>query len=337
MLSAFITGLAGLALTADERDFLARTRPAGVILFARNVATAEQVASLIAACRAAVGTSDILVLVDQEGGRVQRLRPPHWRKLPPAAAYGKLADRDPSGAATTARLAARLVADDLRALGFNCNCTPVLDVPVQGAHDIIGDRAYGATPERVAHLGRAVAEGHLDGGVLPVIKHIPGHGRATADSHLALPVVATSREELMRTDFEPFRRLADLPVAMTAHVVYTAFDATEPASTSRAVTRDVIRGAIGFGGLLMSDDLSMRALSGSLGSRAGAVIAAGSDVALHCNGGLAEMVEVAGAVPQLLGDSKRRFEHALSEISSVKTMDKPQSEAAVAMALAALA
>ena len=335
MLSAFITGLAGLSLTPDERDFLAHTRPAGVILFARNVATPDQVASLIAACRTAIGTSDILVLVDQEGGRVQRLRPPHWRKLPPAAAYGWLADQNPAQAAITARLASRLIAEDLRTLGFNCNCTPVLDVPVPGAHDIIGDRAYGTTPERVAQLGRAVAEGHLAGGVLPVIKHIPGHGRATADSHLALPVVTASSEELVRSDFEPFRRLADLPVAMTAHVVFTAVDPCAPASTSVIVTRDVIRGAIGFGGLLMSDDLTMRALSGSLRARAEAVIAAGSDLALHCNGNLGEMIEVAGAVPQLLGDAKRRFERALAAISSTQTMDKTQAQAAVALALAA--
>jgi beta-N-acetylhexosaminidase len=282
----------------------------------------------------ALGCGDILVLIDQEGGRVQRLRPPLGRALPPALAYALLYEQDPENARQTAFMAARLVARDLRALGINTNCAPVLDLRVEGAHTIIGDRAYGTRPAEVATLGRAVSEGFLAGGVLPVVKHIPGHGRATKDSHLDLPVVTASRDVLSATDFAPFRMLADMPAAMTAHVVFTAVDPDAPASTSEIVTREVIRGEIGFDGLLMSDDLSMKALRGTLGARAEAVIGAGSDLALHCNGDLAEMEEVASGVPVLAGKARERFERALGVLETRVAFDVARAEACLASALA---
>jgi beta-N-acetylhexosaminidase len=311
MRSAFITGLAGDGLSHGERVFLAATRPAGIILFARNCVTPDQIHELVADAVAAIGSPDVLVLIDQEGGRVRRLRPPHWRDLPAASAFAALCASDPAGACDAARLAARLTAQELRGLGITMNCAPVLDVPVPGSHDIIGDRAYGTTPEQIAMLGRAVAQGYLDGGVVPVIKHIPGHGRATADSHLELPVVDAERLALEQTDFATFKALRDMPAAMTAHVVFTALDANAPASTSAIVTREVIRGAIGFDGLLMSDDLGMKALTGSFTGRAAAVIRAGSDVALHCGGDLAEMEAVAAGTPVLAGMALGRFERCI--------------------------
>ena len=306
--SALITGLAGTILTPDEARFLRAARPCGIILFARNCATTGQIRALIADAKSAIGTGDILVLIDQEGGRVQRLRPPLARTLPPAANYAQLYAADPARACQAAYDAARLVAAELTALSINTNCAPVLDLPVPGSHDIIGDRAYGTKPAQVVALAHAVARGHMDGGVVPIVKHIPGHGRATADSHLDLPVVATSQAELSATDFEPFRQLHDLPAAMTAHVVYSAIDAAAPATTSPRMIGDIIRGAIGFGGFLMSDDLSMQALTGSIAVRAQASIAAGCDVALHCNGDLAEMEAAASGVPTLAGQAKTRFD-----------------------------
>jgi beta-N-acetylhexosaminidase len=316
MQKAFITGLAGLALSSDERSFLAEHRPAGIILFSRNIADREQIRQLVCDAVAAIGTGRTLVLVDQEGGRVQRIRPPNAHRLPPAAALAAMHAVDPAGAIETARAVARLCAEDLVALGINCNCAPVLDVPVPGAHDIIGDRAYGATPDRIVALGRAVAEGLASGGVVPVMKHIPGHGRATADSHLELPVVAAGLDELARSDFVPFARLADLPAAMTAHVVFSSIDPDHPASTSATVIRDLIRQRIGFRGLLMSDDLSMKALTGTLAGRTRAVLDAGSDLALHCNGDIDEMREVAGIAPWLSGASLARLDRALAVTSA---------------------
>ena len=312
MQKAFICGLAGPRLTADERDFTAAERPAGLILFTRNCENAEQMRRLVGDFLSALGTDRCLVLIDQEGGRVQRLRPPLARALPPAAAYAAHFEADPHEACEAAFLIARLVAEELAALDINTNCAPVLDVPVPGAHDIIGNRAYGRHLDGIIGLGRAVAQGLMAGGILPVIKHIPGHGRAMADSHLELPVVATPLETLAASDLVPFAALADLPAAMTAHVVFRALDADRPASTSPAVTQRIIRGRIGFDGLLMSDDLSMRALTGTLADRARAVLGAGSDLALHCNGDLAEMREVAAAAPALQGEALRRFETAIA-------------------------
>ncbi len=311
---ALIVGCAGLRLEADERAFLRDADPWGLILFRRNCADPDQVRALVAEFRSAVGRDDAPVLIDQEGGRVQRLGPPHWPKYPAARAFATLAANDPLAARELARLGARLIAYDLKGLGITVDCLPVLDVPVSGAHDIIGDRAYGTAPDQVARLGRAAAEGLLAGGVLPVIKHIPGHGRAAADSHADLPVVAATREELEATDFLPFRTLTDMPLAMTAHVVYTAIDPRRPATTSRTVMREVVRGVIGYRGLVMTDDLSMNALKGTLGERARASIRAGCDVVLHCNGTVAEMTEVAAETPKLVGKAARRAEAALDRI-----------------------
>jgi beta-N-acetylhexosaminidase len=337
MLSAFIAGLAGAQLDGREAALLRAARPCGVILFARNIESPEQVRRLVGDVRAAIGADDLLVLIDQEGGRVQRLKPPHWRALPPAAAYGQLYQRDAQAALRSAKLAARLTAADLSALGINTDCTPVLDVPVPGSHDVIGDRAYGSTPEQVAALGRAVAEGFMAGGVLPVIKHIPGHGRATKDSHLDLPVVTASHADLEANDFAPFRALAGMPAAMTAHVVFTAIDADAPASTSQRVHTDIIRGAIGFDGLLMSDDLGMRALTGSIAERAQAVLAAGSDLALLCSGDLAETESVAGVVPPLQGRPQARFVNACAVFRQQNTFDVAEAEACLGEVLRGLA
>ena len=337
MLSAFITGLAGLDLTAREAAVLRQARPAGVILFARNVADPDQVRRLTRDARAAIGADDILVLIDQEGGRVRRLRPPHWRELPAAAAYGAIYAHDRERALRAARLVARLTAADLRGVGINTDCTPVLDLPVAGSHEVIGDRAYGHDPAQVIALGRAVAEGLMAGGVLPVIKHVPGHGRATVDSHEHLPVVDASREELEGTDFAPFRALGDLPAAMTAHVVFTAIDAGAAASVSRRVTGEVIRGAIGFDGLLMSDDLGMQALSGTIAERAAAVIAAGSDLASLCSGNLSETEAVAGAVPKLDGAALARYRRACAVFGQQQAFDVGEAQACLAEVLRAVA
>ncbi|HJZ31240.1 MAG TPA: beta-N-acetylhexosaminidase [Hyphomicrobiaceae bacterium] len=337
MRSAFITGLAGLELTTVEAALLKAARPAGIILFQRNVADPAQVRRLIAAARAAVAAEDFLVLIDQEGGRVQRLRPPYWRQMPAAASYGAAYAFDPAGTQRAARLAAGLMAMELIALGINTSCAPVLDVPVRGSHDIIGDRAYGTTPEQVIALGRAVAEGLLAGGVLPVMKHMPGHGRANQDSHLALPRVDAPRADLEAADFVPFRALAQLPAAMTAHVVFAAIDPVQPASVSPRVTAEVIRGSIGFEGLLMSDDLGMSALSGSMPERALAVIAAGSDLALLCRGDAAELEAVAAVVPQLQGLGLARFERACAAIGPAQALDVAEAEACVAEVLRASA
>jgi beta-N-acetylhexosaminidase len=330
---AFITGLAGPDLLDAERVFLRETRPAGIILFARNCVTHEQIRGLVADSLSAIGDDSALVLIDQEGGRVQRLRPPLGRTLPTAAAFGALYAADPLEACTFAALAARQTAEDLRALGINTNCAPVLDLPVAGAHDVIGNRAYGTTIEQVVALGGAVAAGLMAGGVLPVIKHIPGHGRATADSHYALPVVETQRAELEHSDFAPFRALAHLPAAMTAHVLFTAIDDVRPASTSPVVTAEVIRGDIGFDGLLMSDDVSMKALAGTLGERAAAVLAAGSDVVLHCNGNMSEMEQVAAASPALEGRALRRLEAAKDVLQRREPFEPQLAEAAIARVL----
>ncbi|MGO8923111.1 MAG: beta-N-acetylhexosaminidase [Xanthobacteraceae bacterium] len=307
---AFITGLAGATLTTAERHFVQEAAPWGLILFKRNVTTPDAMRRLIAEFRAAVGRQ-APVLIDQEGGRVQRLGPPHWPTYPPGAAYGAVFDRDPDAGLRAARLGGRLIANDLAQLGIDVDCAPVADVPAAGADPVIGDRAYGADPAKVAALAGAFAAGLTEGGVLPVLKHLPGHGRATADSHQRLPVVTADRATLDATDFAAFRPLCGLPLGMTAHVVFTAVDPVAPATTSANIVRHVIRDSIGFTGLLMSDDISMGALSGSLSERTRAAIAAGCDVVLHCNGVLSEMVEVAAEAPALAGEAARRAEAAL--------------------------
>jgi beta-N-acetylhexosaminidase len=311
---AFITGLAAARISDQERAFLRDFEPWGLILFTRNVESPRQIVDLTTEFRHITGRRDAPVLIDQEGGRVQRLRPPHWPSYPPAAAYRDIARESlPAGQALT-RLGSRLIGHDLSAVGINVDCLPVADVPVAGADGVIGDRAYGETVEEVVPLARAAAEGLMDAGVLPVLKHIPGHGRANADSHIRLPVVTADRETLERTDFRAFRELADLPIAMTAHVVFTACDARLPATTSRIMINRVIRGFIGFDGLLMSDDVSMQALSGSLGERTAAALAAGCDLALHCNGNFEEMQAVAAHAPVLSGNALRRAEAALKRL-----------------------
>lgn len=317
MTAAAILGCSGLTLSREEQAFFRDVRPWGFILFARNVENPDQVRKLVDELRATVDRDDAPVLIDQEGGRVQRLGPPHWRRYPPGRAYGELPANDPLLRREITRLGARLLAHDLAGLGINVDCVPVLDVPVEGAHDVIGDRAYAKTPEGVALLGRAACEGLIAGGVLPVVKHIPGHGRAMADSHLDLPVVETSYDELDAWDFAPFKMLSDMPMAMTAHVVYAAVDPKKPATTSKKAMRKIVREAIGFDGLVMSDDLSMKALGGSFKSRAKDSLAAGCDVVLHCNGDMDEMKAVIGGTRDLSGPGARRAKAALRRLAKV--------------------
>ncbi len=322
MTLAAIFGCSGPVLTAGEAAFFRDVSPFGFILFRRNVESPGQVRALVDALRETVGRADAPVMIDQEGGRVQRLGPPHWPIYPPGRIYGAVKSDDPLLAQAFARLGARLMADDLHRLGINVDAVPVLDVPQPGAHDVIGDRAYGTTAERIATLGRAAAEGLLAGGVLPIIKHIPGHGRALADSHLHLPVVDASAADLSEVDFAPFRALSDMPMAMTAHVIYSAIDRRQPATTSRRVVREVIRGDIGFDGLLMSDDLSMKALSGTFAERTRRSLAAGCDVVLHCNGDMGEMVQIAAAARPLSTRGRQRAAAALGRIPrSVEPLD----------------
>lgn len=333
---ACILGCSGPRVTADERAFFRDVRPWGFILFARNIEGPDQVRALTAGLREAAGRADAPILVDQEGGRVQRLGPPHWRRYPPARAY---ADLPPAEQADLVRLGARLMARDLAEVGINVDCHPVLDVPAPGTHGVIGDRAYGDEPGEVVRLGRAAAEGLMAGGVLPVIKHMPGHGRARSDSHLELPVVEAGFDELDARDFAPFRALCDLPMAMTAHVVYAAVDPLRPATTSPAVFEQVIRGALEFDGLVMSDDLSMRALCGGFAERARLAREAGCDVVLHGTGDLAEMRAVADGAGALSGPAGARAAAALARLAPPEPFDQAEAlarfEAAFAGAFAA--
>jgi beta-N-acetylhexosaminidase len=317
---AFITGIAGTELSQDERRFLRGADPWGLILFKRNISNPTQVAELTSSFRSVLGRA-APVLVDQEGGRVQRLGPPHWPVYPPAQSLSQLYDRDPAAGLAAARLGGRLIAADLQPLGIDVDCLPCADIPVSEADPVIGDRAYGDRPDKVAVLAGAHARGLMNGGVLPVLKHLPGHGRATADSHKSLPTVDADRGTLEATDFAAFRSLARLPLGMTAHVVFSAIDAAHPATTSATMVREVIRGFIGFQGLLMSDDVSMGALSGTIGERTKAAIAAGCDVVLHCNGTLDEMQEVAGNVPHLSDEAARRAEAALAARETASEFD----------------
>src|SRR3954452_15632673 len=324
---AFITGISGFKLTAEERDFMRAEQPWGFILFKRNIETPVQVTALVGQLRQTIQQPDAPVLIDQEGGRVQRFGPPHWPVYPPGAVFGTLFDIDRKLGLTAAQLSARLIAADLVDLGVTVDCLPLADVPVAGADAVIGARAYGSEPAKVAEIGRAVTEGLEQGGVLPVLKHIPGHGRATADTHFALPVVDTSLDELERSDFAAFRPLADLPMAMTAHVVFSALDPAQPATTSATIVEQVIRGHIGFQGLLMSDDVSMNALAGSIAERSKAIISAGCDMVLHCNGKLDEMREVARETPALAGQPLDRARRALASRKAAKPLDRVAARA----------
>jgi len=303
---AAIFGCAGPVLTAEEAAFFAEHRPWGFILFGRNIESLHQVADLTASLRESIGRPDAPVLIDQEGGRVQRFKPPLVPQYPSGADLGALYLANPEAGLRATWIMSRLHAFDLHPLGITVDCLPVLDVPAPGGHEVIGSRAYGITPGLVAVLGAAACEGLKAGGLLPVIKHIPGHGRAGADTHYELPRVEAARTELSARDFAPFRALSGEAMAMSAHVVYTDIDPDHPATTSRRVIDEVIRAEIGFDGLLMSDDVSMNALSGDFAARAGAIFAAGCDVTLHCNGDRAEMEAVASVTPDLSGDSLRR-------------------------------
>src|SRR6202022_2507148 len=319
---AFITGVSGTELSAEEREFVRVERPWGFILFKRNIETPGQVITLIAELRKEIGEPDAPVLIDQEGGRVQRLSPPHWPAYPAGAVFGVLYDIDPALGLSAARLSARLIAADLIDLGVTVDCLPLADVPVAGADAVIGNRAYGTEPGKVAAIARAMTEGLKQGGILPVLKHIPGHGRATADTHIRLPVVDTPRAELERTDFAAFQPLADLPMAMTAHVVFSALDPAHPATTSATIIEQVIRGVIGFQGLLMSDDVSMNALAGSIAERTRSIFAAGCDMVLHCNGKLDEMREVAAETPELSGKALERAKRELASRRAPQAFDR---------------
>jgi beta-N-acetylhexosaminidase len=324
---AFITGVSGTELSAAEREFIRAQRPWGFILFKRNIEAPSQVTKLVGELRGELGEPDAPVLIDQEGGRVQRLGPPHWPVYPAGALFGRLYDLDPVLGLTAARLSARLIAADLGELGVTVDCLPLADVPVAGADAVIGNRAYGTEPDKVAAIARAVTEGLEHGGILPVLKHIPGHGRATADTHFRLPVVDTPRAELERTDFTAFQPLADLPMAMTAHVVFSALDPAQPATTSATMINQVIRGVIGFQGLLMSDDVSMNALAGSIAERTRAILAAGCDIVLHCNGKLDEMREVAREAPELSGKALERARRALASRKAPLAFDRLKARA----------
>jgi beta-N-acetylhexosaminidase len=304
---AIILGVAGERLSPEERRFFTDCDPLGLVLFRRNCASRDQVRALIDEFRAAVGRADAPVLIDQEGGRVARLRPPAWRAYPAPAVIAALIE--PS-ALEAAQLSARLIAEDLAELGITVDAAPVLDLPTPGADPVIGDRAWGTDPVRVAALGRAVCQGLLEGGVSPIIKHIPGHGRARVDSHKALPQVNDDRATLSRADFAPFRALADMPWAMTAHIIYSAIDDTAPATLSRIVIDDVIRHEIGFDGVLVSDDISMGALAGGYAERTRRALDAGCDLVLHCNGDMGEMADIAAAARPLTAQAQTRIAHA---------------------------
>jgi beta-N-acetylhexosaminidase len=333
MRSRAIYGCSGTTLSEQERDFFRQTRPWGFILFARNISEPAQVRALVEQLRDTVGDELAPVLIDQEGGRVARLKPPHWKARPPAARFGALYADNPDAGREAVYLNARLIAHDLAGLGINVDCLPVLDVPVSGSHDIIGDRAFAHDPATIITLGRAQIEGLIDGGVLPVMKHIPGHGRAESDSHLALPRVSAEAEQLSASDFVTFRSLDQCPIAMTAHVVYESIDPQRPATTSPKVIRDVIRGEIGFDGLLMSDDLSMKALDGPLSVRAKQAQFAGCDLVLHCNGDMEEMRDVASEVKILEGLALKRSQQALAHLSAPSPFDPDVAQARLAALL----
>jgi beta-N-acetylhexosaminidase len=307
-MKAAIFGCAGTTLTADERAFYRDANPLGFILFARNIESPEQALRLTEELRSSVARAEAPVLIDQEGGRVARLRPPHWRKAPPARVLGELYASNQEQGLEATKLNARLLAHDVASIGCDVDCLPVLDIALPETHAAIGDRAFAAQPETVAALGRAAAEGLLAEGVMPVIKHMPGHGRGTVDSHLTLPRVTVARDVLQRTDFVPFKLLADLPWGMTGHVLYDAIDPDAAMTVSARGVSDIIRRDIGFDGLLLTDDLSMQALGGTLGERAGRALAAGVDIALHCNGRMDEMQQVAANTGPMTPAAVRRFE-----------------------------
>jgi beta-N-acetylhexosaminidase len=319
---ALILGCSGLTLTDDEKAFYREVQPWGFILFGRNIESHEQIRRLTDSLRETVPGRHAPILIDQEGGRVQRIRPPLADKYPSGSDLGAVYRSDPQKGLRAAWLMSRLHAFDLLKLGIDVDCLPVLDVPVAGAHDVIGSRAYGQDPQTVAAMGQAAADGLKAGGMLPVIKHMPGHGRAGADSHHNLPVVDASRAELEEHDFPPFRALNKELMAMSAHVVYTDIDPANPGTTSRIVIDEIIRGLIGFEGLLMSDDVSMNALAGTIGERARDIVAGGCDIVLHCNGVMAEMQAVVVETPLLAGRARARADTVLSGFATPDASDE---------------
>jgi beta-N-acetylhexosaminidase len=324
---AMVLGCHGKSLNREEVQFYRGESPWGFILFARNIGEPEQIRDLVAEMRDCVGRHDAPVFIDQEGGRVQRIRPPLAPNYPAGAALGALWQNDHEAGERATWLLARLHAFDLMRYGITADCLPVLDVPIEGASDVIGARAYGKKPDVVTALGRAAADGLMSGGVLPVMKHMPGHGRAFSDTHFELPTVDTKIDDLRRHDFVPFRQLAHLPIGMTAHVVFSAIDPDNPATTSGKVIEQIIRGEIGFGGLLISDDTSMKALSGDFPSKAAAILAAGCDIVLHCNGDMAEMSGIASRTKGLEGSSLERAKRALAYIKDGDAADEAEVRA----------
>jgi beta-N-acetylhexosaminidase len=326
--SAVIYGIKGSSLSKDEVNFFKDIKPYGYILFARNIESPEQVKHVVGELKSLGGDDRLPILIDQEGGRVARLKPPHWRKYPPAAIFAGLAASDREQAVRAVYCNARLIAQELYELGITVDCAPVADLPVAGAHDVIGDRAFGYDAQQVITLAQAQADGLMDGGIVPVLKHIPGHGRALCDSHHELPVVEESLETLQQTDFVPFRALANLPMAMTAHVLYTAIDKNNLGTVSPTVIR-LIREDIGFSGLLMSDDISMKAMKGSFAERARDALKAGCDVVLHCNGDMKEMVEIARGVTPLSGLAFARAGDAMRKVGAPKEFDVAEATALI--------
>ncbi|MCK5778317.1 MAG: beta-N-acetylhexosaminidase [Rhodospirillales bacterium] len=318
---AAIFGCAGTELGVEERYFFENANPLGFILFSRNVETPEQVARLVAELRMAVGREDAPVLIDQEGGRVQRAGPPNWKSRPPQALFGRIAEKDRPLAREAASINAQLIALELYEIGIDVNCLPVADVPVEGAHDVIGDRAFCKHPQVIAELGEAVIAGTMAGGVMPVVKHLPGHGRARQDSHKDLPRVDTDADTLRETDFVPFRHLYYAPWGMTAHIVFEAFDPDLPATLSETVIQEVIRGEIGFRGFLLSDDLMMKALKEPVETNVKFALDAGCDAVLHCNGELDDMIAVANVLPELTPMSLQRFQSAQAMMPFIEEVD----------------
>lgn len=317
-----IFGCSGLALTDKERAFFQKVKPAGFILFARNIESRKQVSALTADLKKSVGRHKVPILIDQEGGRVQRMAMPEWRAYPPMTVFGDMAMKDPTLAASALRLNCRLIADDLRRVGITVNCLPLLDVRQKDADEIIGDRAFSDNPLLVAALGRIAVDALKEGGVQPVIKHIPGHGRAAVDSHLALPTVKTSLDVMDETDFMPFKAVKDAGFAMTAHIIYSAVDADNPATLSRLVISRIIRMRLGFRGFLMTDDLSMKALQGGLGELAEKSIAAGCDLALHCNGDMDEMRAIAAKLKPVDIGFEKRIATLIKEAENAPAADR---------------
>jgi beta-N-acetylhexosaminidase len=335
-IKAFVSGCAGTELSGSEAAFFAAEQPLGLILFKRNCETPDQVRALVDAFRTAVGRPDAPVMIDQEGGRVRRLRPPHWPDYPAAGVLSGIAQGDPDAGARAAWLQGRLMAADLHDLGITIDCAPVLDAIIPGASQAIGDRSFGGDVALVTRLGRAVANGLLAGGVLPVTKHMPGQGRAMVDSHDVLPVVDADLAALEATDFLPFAALADLPAAMTSHTVFTAVDPQRPATTSAILIRDIIRGRIGFDGVLFSDDVSMNALAGDHRARAKAIFDAGCDIVLHCSGRMDHMREVADVSPALAGVAATRVARMMAALTPPHPFDRAAGRAEFNALLAGL-